>query len=106
MLSILLHMNPEEKQLLQETFRLSQENNQLLRRIRRSLALSNVMSILYYALIIGVPIVLYYYFLQPYVSQLFEYYRNIQGGAEQAQGIAEQLQNNSRLGELLKKFGL
>jgi len=96
-------MNPEEKQMLAETLRLTQENNQLLHKIRRSAFIANLMTLVYWVLIFGVPIVLYYYFLQPYVSEVLSTY---QGGADQAQGITEQLKNNPQLGKLLEKFGL
>ena len=94
-------MNPEEKRLLEETARLSQENNILLRRIRRSLSFSNTMSFLYYALIIGVPIALYYFFLQPYLGQAFEYYKQIQSGT----GVSTDLTQNPAIQKLLENFG-
>ncbi len=98
-------MNPEERQMLQETLRLSQENNHLLHKVRRSAAISNIMQLVYWALILGLPVVLYFYFLQPYVEQTLQYYKNIQGGAEQAQGAVEQLKN-SGIGDILKNLGI
>lgn|SRR3989344_1365315 len=106
-------MNPEDRRLLEETYRLAEEtyrlaeeNNRLLRRVRRSLAWSNVMSFFYYALIIGVPVILYYFFLQPYIGQFLDLYRGIGGGAGELQNFGSQLQQSQGVGGLLKGLGL
>ena len=92
-------MNPEEKQMLQETLQLSRENNQLLHKIRRSAFIANLMTLVYWILIFGVPIVLYYYFLQPYISEVLNTY---QGGADQSKSYFEQLKSAL---EMLKNLG-
>lgn len=66
-------MDPESKKLLQDTFNLAQENNELLRSMKRSMRLARVMSILYWVFIIGSAVGAYY-LIQPYVDQVMNVY--------------------------------
>jgi len=66
-------MNPEEKVLLERTLKLSEENNQILRAIQRSMRLARIMSIVYWVFIIGSAIGAYY-LIQPYLEQLMGIY--------------------------------
>lgn len=70
-------MNPNEKELLQKTYELSEENNKILRSIRRSNRLSSFFRIIYWVLIIGISIGAYYY-IQPYVDAMIKSYRSVQ----------------------------
>jgi hypothetical protein len=72
-------MSPEERELLEESVELSKENNEILRSMRRSQRIGNIMSFLYWVFIIGTAFGAYY-FLQPYVDQIMEVY----GGAKNA----------------------
>ncbi|OGI58111.1 hypothetical protein A3C60_01145 [Candidatus Nomurabacteria bacterium RIFCSPHIGHO2_02_FULL_37_45] len=69
-------MDPEFKKLLEETFELAKENNDMLHSMRRSMRLQRIMSILYWVFIIGSAVGAYY-LIQPYIDQL----TNIYGGA-------------------------
>ena len=62
-------MDPESKKLLEETFALAKENNDMLHSLRRSMRLARFMSLLYWVFIIGSALGAYY-FLQPYIDQL------------------------------------
>ena len=62
-------MSPEEKELLNRTLKLSEENNQILRGIQRSMRFSRFMSILYWVVIIGSAIGAFY-LIQPYVNAI------------------------------------
>ena len=99
-------MHPDERKMLEESVRLAHENNRLLRKIRRSAVLANIMSFVYYALIIGVPIVLYYFFLQPYVGQFLDIYRTVGSGADQFQGFSAEFQSNPGIQKFLENFGI
>jgi len=61
-------MDPESKKLLEDSFRLAQENNQMLHSVRRSMRMARIMSILYWVIIIGASIGAFYV-LQPYIDQ-------------------------------------
>ena len=60
----------ETKKLLEETLALSRENNKLLRTIRRVGIIEFVMRLLWYAILIGFPFVVYFYIVEPYFHML------------------------------------
>lgn len=68
-------MDPQSKDLLQKTFALAEENNKMLRHIRRSQKVANIMSIIYWLIIIGIAIGAFY-FLQPYITQIEAFIKN------------------------------
>ncbi len=69
-------MNPEEKQLLQKTFEMAEENNKMLRHIKRSNRLSMIFRISYWVIIIGISLGALY-FIQPYIDSVMKAYGNI-----------------------------
>jgi hypothetical protein len=79
-------VDPEAKQLLKDTFNLAQENNKILHSLRRSMRLARIMSILYWALIIGSAVGAYY-FIQPYIDQLMGVYGNAQSNLNNFGGM-------------------
>ena len=66
-------MDAESKKLLEDTFALAQENNKILHSMKRAMWLGRVMSIVYWALIIGSTIGAYY-LIQPYVDAVSNAY--------------------------------
>ncbi|OHA93174.1 MAG: hypothetical protein A3H52_03140 [Candidatus Zambryskibacteria bacterium RIFCSPLOWO2_02_FULL_39_26] len=62
-------MSPEEKELLKRSVALAEENNDMLRRMQRSLRISRFISILYWVFIIGSAVGAYY-LIQPYLESL------------------------------------
>ena len=70
-------MDPESKKLLEESLKLGEENNKLLRSLHRSMRIRRFMSIIYWVLIIGSAFGAYY-FAEPYIGQVKEAY----GGAK------------------------
>ena len=62
-------MQPEEKELLKRVVALSEENNSVLRSIKRSMRVGQIMSVIYWLFIIGSAIGAYY-LIQPYIQQL------------------------------------
>jgi hypothetical protein len=64
-------MTPEERSLLERTASLAEENNQMLRSIRRSGRISLAFRAAYWILILLVSFGAYY-FIQPYVDTMFE----------------------------------
>ena len=71
-------MNPEERTLLEHTAKLSEENNRILRSIRGSQRRATIYGLIKLVLII-VPLVLGYVFIQPYLDQAVSNYKSIQG---------------------------
>ena len=83
-------MSPEERELLQRSVSLAEENNKILHSLRRSVRLQRFISILYWVFIIGASVGAYY-FVQPYIDQIL----NIYSGAKS---------NIDSAGSLLKNF--
>ncbi len=80
-------MNEEEnhdeiKSMLKKNLALTKDNNRLLRKIRRNAVIGGIFKLVWFAVIIGLPVVLYYYVLQPYISQVTDTYAQIGGGIE------------------------
>lgn len=65
----LLPMTPEERSLLERTYKMAEDNNGILRSIRRTNRLGTIMHILYWIIILIVSFGAYY-FIQPYVTIL------------------------------------
>ncbi|MBI2627416.1 hypothetical protein HYW72_00620 [Candidatus Nomurabacteria bacterium] len=85
-------MSPEERELLNRSVSLAEENNKILLSMRRSQRWSSVMRAVYWIIIIGSAVGAYY-FIQPYVDQLIGIY----GGAKSnLDGLGEILQNIKR----------
>ena len=66
-------MDPESKKILQDTLALTQENNNMLHSMRRSMRVQRIMSFLYWVFIILASLGAYY-FIQPYLDQLMSVY--------------------------------
>ena len=66
----------ESKKLLENTLALVEENNQMLRGIRRSQRIASFMSLLYWLVIIGVTFG-GLYLLQPYIDKMVNLYNSI-----------------------------
>ncbi|HTK33569.1 MAG TPA: hypothetical protein VL335_03465 [Candidatus Paceibacterota bacterium] len=60
-------MTPEEKSLLERTYKLVEENNDILIKMRRGARITNIMRIVYWAVILIVSFGAYY-FIQPYLN--------------------------------------
>lgn len=60
----------EIKRALEHQSALLEENNNLLRKLHRRQTATLVFSIIWYALLVGLPFALYYYVLGPYLDAL------------------------------------
>ncbi|MFA6459247.1 MAG: hypothetical protein WCV79_02530 [Candidatus Paceibacterota bacterium] len=60
-------MTPEEKSLLERTYKLVEENNAMLRSVRRSSRITMILRGAYWLVIIGASIGAYY-LIQPYID--------------------------------------
>jgi hypothetical protein len=69
-------MDPEIKSLLLKNIALSEENNDMLKKLRGAQKRAETMKILYWVLIIGIS-VFSYYSIQPYLKQVTETYSGI-----------------------------
>ena len=83
-------MTPEEKQLLVRTAELTEENNKILRGIRRSGRIANAFRILYWALIIGSAVGAYY-FIQPYIDAITAGYSGMKDNLNTVKNVTTNL---------------
>jgi len=91
-------MTPEERSLLERTAALTEENNAILRKMRRSSRWQMALQICYWVLIIALTFGAFY-FIQPYINSLTGALGEMGGtGADQGQSYAQQLQ------QALKQF--
>ena len=66
-------MDAEESKLLKRSVELGEENNSMLRSMRRAMHISSILTFTYWVLIIGSAVGAYY-FLQPYLDQVYGVY--------------------------------
>lgn len=71
-------MLPEEREMLERTAALAEDNNKMLHAMRRSMFWSRVMGALYWIAIIGISIGAFY-FIQPYVDKVMKLYNSVSG---------------------------
>ncbi len=63
-------MNPEEKSLLERTLKMAEDNNAILRSMRRTSRFSATMRVIYWIIVLGFAASAYY-FVQPYLMSMF-----------------------------------
>ena len=71
-------MTPEERSLLERTHKLAEENNAILRSLRRHHRVSTIVRILYWVAIIVLSLGAYY-LIQPYIDTLADAYSQMEG---------------------------
>jgi len=71
-------MHEDVSELVRRNIELTKENNRLLRSMRRAAWWGTFFRILWMAVIIGVPVFLYYYFFMPYYQGLSAGYQQFQ----------------------------
>lgn len=86
----------ELNRLVRENSELVRENNRLLKKMRRAAIIGTVFKILSFAVIIGVPVFLYFYAIEPYIDgfrESYEEFRGDVGGFSDFRGIEDILRN-------------
>ena len=68
-------MSPEEKELLNRSVALAEENNKILNSMKRSMRWASIARALYWIFIIGSAVGAFY-LLQPYIDQIKDVYGN------------------------------
>lgn len=78
-------MSPQHEEnlasLLKENIELARENNRLLKKMHRNAVIGTWLTVLWYAILIGLPFVLYFYILEPYFGTLQESFEQFRVGA-------------------------
>ncbi len=81
----------EETRLLRETLAVEKENNRLLRKMNRDALIGRVLTVVFWAITLGVPVILYYFFVAPYIQSFKESYQGVQNSAKEIQSIEAKL---------------
>ena len=96
-------MDPDVRLLLKKNLELSEENNRMLKSMKRSQRFNSIMRILYWAFIIGVGYVSLQA-IQPYVTMLTNTYSQIQGVGSGSNSGSPSSFNWKDAAEFLKSF--
>ena len=79
-------MSPEEREMLEKSVALAEENHKMLRSLMRSMRWGRAVHILYWTLIIGSTVGAYY-FIQPYAEQILGIYGSTKSNVENVNSI-------------------
>lgn len=79
-------MTPEEKSLLERTYQLAEENNEILRKMRRLSRYGTIFKVIYWVVILGLSFGAYY-FIQPYVESASGLFGQVQGNVDSVENI-------------------
>ncbi len=63
-------MDDQERKMLERVLKLSEDNNRMLRSMRRAALVSKFVHLLYWIVIIGISVVSYYY-IKPYIDSVY-----------------------------------
>ncbi|MFA6524126.1 MAG: hypothetical protein WC264_00230 [Candidatus Paceibacterota bacterium] len=83
-------MDPESKQLLRDTYELADQNNKMLRHIRRSQKVTSFLRFMYWMIIIGIGVGSFY-FLQPYVENIQTFIKDSGASLNQIKTLGNKL---------------
>lgn len=86
-------MDQDIHQLLRKNLELTEENNRLLRKMRRGAILGWVGKLIWLAALIGVPVYLYITFLAPIMEQFLGAAQTAQDVGIKVQGLQDQFKN-------------
>lgn len=75
----------ESDEMLRETYRLAQDNNRMLRSMRRNAFWGGLLRLVIYAALLLVPVWFYFTYMAPVVEQMMQTVQQIQGTGAQAQ---------------------
>jgi hypothetical protein len=81
----------EQNRMLRETLELGRENNRLLRKMRRDAFLGRIFSIIFWGATLILPLVLYYFYIAPYLQALRGSIQNVENKADQFKAVEAQL---------------
>ncbi len=84
-------MHESKEDLLEQTYALVVENNKLLKKMRAGARWGFLFKLLFWILMLGVPIWLYFNLLQPIIQQSLDALQQVQGAVGQAQDLSNNI---------------
>jgi len=73
-----------DRDILEKTARLAEENNKLLKKVHRSIVWGRAVRIIYWIILIGAALGAYY-FIQPYIDKVLGVYDGLTSGIQKAE---------------------
>jgi hypothetical protein len=83
-------MTPEERELLTQSIKIAEENNKMLKSIRRSARFSSIFRVIYWLIILGTAFGAYY-FVKPFIDPIVNSYTGMQQSIENVKNITDKL---------------
>jgi hypothetical protein len=83
-------MTPEERDLLTQSIKISEENNRILKSMRRSARFASFLRIVYWVIILGSAFGTYY-FLKPYINAVADSYNSMKSSIETVKNATNKL---------------
>jgi hypothetical protein len=98
-------MTPEERELLTRSIKLSEENNRMLRGMRRSARFSSILRAIYWLIILG-SVYATYYFASPYINAAVKGYNEMQKSIESVKTVTSKIPSIPSMPELPAWLGV
>ena len=88
-------MDDDIRTLLEQNLRLNRENNRLLRSMKRAANIGLFFRLVWIAVLIGVPVALYVYIIQPYYEGLRDSFNQFEQQIESIPGFGTFFEENN-----------
>jgi hypothetical protein len=92
-------MEEETKVLLRKVLEVSEENNHMLHKLRRQGVYGMLFRLLWWAVIIGIPIFMYYQFVRPSYEEFSGFYQSARENIQEIQENFSGLRGNNTTAE-------
>lgn len=94
-------MEQETNKLLRKNFELTKKNNKLLKKLHRAAVIGNIFRLVWFAIVVGIPVAIYYYVILPYYIEVTQAYQNVQNGIGDFKDVFNKI---PLIGEFLHDF--
>lgn len=87
-------MTPEERELLTQSIKLAEENNKMLKGIRRSARVASFLRVIYWLIILGTAFGSYYFIqpkVQPYIDAIVRNYNGMKSTVDSVKSVTDKL---------------
>ena len=98
-----LSMEQDIQELIKKNLELTKENNKLLKKMRRNAFLGGLLKLVWIAVIIGLPVYIYFNFLAPVLDQVLDAAQSVQDVGGKVEGLQSELQDQLK-GSGVKEF--
>lgn len=97
-----IYTDDDMMDIVKKTHALAEENNEMLHAMRRNQRIAFFFRLVFWAIVIGLPLMLYYYLLAPYMAEMQATFKTIQGQVGQVESMQQSLPEKAK--EFLSNF--